>query len=59
MGLTCFPVFTRKANTDVPYLACAKQLLSMNDRIYAQFATLNAHSAAAVLQLAGKAYCWS
>ncbi|MCO4837777.1 MAG: bifunctional proline dehydrogenase/L-glutamate gamma-semialdehyde dehydrogenase PutA [Oceanospirillaceae bacterium] len=53
MGLTGFPVFTRKANTDVSYVACAKKLLAMNDRIYAQFATHNAHSVAAVLQLAG------
>ena len=52
MGLTGFPVFTRKANTDLSYLACAKQLLAMNDRIYAQFATHNAHSVAAILQLA-------
>lgn len=53
MGLTGFPVFTRKANTDLSYLACAKQILTMNDRIYAQFATHNAHSVAAILQLAG------
>lgn len=53
LGLTGFPVFTRKANTDLSYLACAKQLLTMNDRIYAQFATHNAHSVAAILHLAG------
>ena len=52
MGLKGFPVFTRKANTDLSYLACAKQILTMNDRIYAQFATHNAHSVAAILQLA-------
>ena len=52
MGLTGFPVFTRKVNTDLSYLACAKQLLTMNDRIYAQFATHNAHSVAAILQMA-------
>ena len=52
MGLKGFPVFTRKANTDLSYLACAKQMLTMNDRIYAQFATHNAHSVAAILQLA-------
>jgi len=52
LGLTGFPVFTRKANTDLSYLACAKQLLAMNERIYAQFATHNAHSVAAILQLA-------
>jgi len=51
-GLTDFPVFTRKCNTDVSYIACAKQLFSMADRIYPQFATHNAHSVAAILQLA-------
>ncbi|MDN5926097.1 MAG: bifunctional proline dehydrogenase/L-glutamate gamma-semialdehyde dehydrogenase PutA, partial [Hyphomicrobiales bacterium] len=54
MGLAGYPVFTRKANTDVSYLACAKKLLSMTDRIYPQFATHNAHTVAAVLGLAGE-----
>jgi RHH-type proline utilization regulon transcriptional repressor/proline dehydrogenase/delta 1-pyrroline-5-carboxylate dehydrogenase len=53
MGLSGYPVFTRKANTDVSYLACAKKLLSLTDRIYPQFATHNAHTVAAVLDLAG------
>ncbi|OMH30810.1 bifunctional proline dehydrogenase/L-glutamate gamma-semialdehyde dehydrogenase [Motiliproteus sp. MSK22-1] len=53
MGLEGFPVFTRKVNTDVSYLACAKKLLGMNDRIYPQFATHNAHSVAAIMHLAG------
>ena len=52
LGLADYPVFTRKVNTDVCYLACVKKLLSMTDRIYPQFATHNAHSIAAVLQLA-------
>jgi RHH-type proline utilization regulon transcriptional repressor/proline dehydrogenase/delta 1-pyrroline-5-carboxylate dehydrogenase len=52
MGLDDYPVFTRKVNTDVCYLACAKKLLGMTDRIYPQFATHNAHSVAAVLELA-------
>jgi len=52
LGLDDYPVFTRKVNTDVSYLACAKKLFSMTDRIYPQFATHNAHSVAAVLQLA-------
>ena len=52
LGLSDYPVFTRKVNTDVCYLACAKKLLSMTDRIYPQFATHNAHSVAAVLELA-------
>ena len=53
LGLADYPVFTRKVNTDVSYLACASKLLSMTDRIYPQFATHNAHSVAAVLNLAG------
>ncbi len=52
LGLSDYPVFTRKVNTDVSFLACAKKLLSMSDRIYPQFATHNAHSVAAVLELA-------
>ena len=53
LGLRDYPVFTRKAHTDVCYLACARQLLEMKDRIYPQFATHNAHTAAAVLHMAG------
>ncbi len=54
-GLSGFPVFTRKAATDVSYLCCAKRLLDYRDRIYPQFATHNAHTVAAVLELAGNA----
>jgi RHH-type transcriptional regulator, proline utilization regulon repressor / proline dehydrogenase / delta 1-pyrroline-5-carboxylate dehydrogenase len=39
-----FPVFTRKVNTDVSYMACARMLLDRRDRIYPQFATHNAHT---------------
>ncbi len=52
-GLPGFPVFTRKAATDVSYIACAAQLLGMTDRIYPQFATHNAHTVAAILDIAG------
>jgi len=52
MGLQGFPVFTRKPNTDVSFIACARKLLSMTDRIYPQFATHNAHTAAAILDMA-------
>ncbi|RUY99416.1 bifunctional proline dehydrogenase/L-glutamate gamma-semialdehyde dehydrogenase, partial [Mesorhizobium sp. M7A.F.Ca.CA.001.04.2.1] len=52
LGLTGYPVFTRKANTDVSYMACAKKLLGMTDRIYPQFATHNAHTVAAILSMA-------
>ncbi|TIV48821.1 MAG: bifunctional proline dehydrogenase/L-glutamate gamma-semialdehyde dehydrogenase, partial [Mesorhizobium sp.] len=51
-GLAGYPVFTRKTNTDVSYLACARKLLSMTDRIYPQFATHNAHTVAAILSMA-------
>lgn len=53
LGLAGYPVFTRKANTDVSYLACVRKLLEMTDRLYPQFATHNAHSVAAVLDMAG------
>ncbi len=52
MGLESFPVFTRKQATDVSYIANAKKLLAMTDRIYPQFATHNAHTVAAILELA-------
>ena len=47
LGLDGFPVFTHKPNTDVSYIACARKLLQMTDRIYPQFAAHNAHTAAA------------
>ncbi len=53
LGLERFPVFTRKTATDVSYIACARRLMAMRDRIYPQFATHNAHTAAAVMELAG------
>ncbi|ROU03375.1 bifunctional proline dehydrogenase/L-glutamate gamma-semialdehyde dehydrogenase PutA [Histidinibacterium lentulum] len=52
MGLDAFPVFTDKAATDVSYIACAKKLLGLTDRLYPQFATHNAHTMAAVLHMA-------
>jgi RHH-type proline utilization regulon transcriptional repressor/proline dehydrogenase/delta 1-pyrroline-5-carboxylate dehydrogenase len=52
MGLESFPVFTRKQATDVSYIANARKLLGMTDRIYPQFATHNAHTVAAVLDMA-------
>ena len=51
-GLVDFPVYTRKAYTDVSYLACAGKLLAAPDAIYPQFATHNAHTLAAIYQLA-------
>jgi RHH-type proline utilization regulon transcriptional repressor/proline dehydrogenase/delta 1-pyrroline-5-carboxylate dehydrogenase len=52
-GLEGFPVFTRKVNTDVSYIACARKLLASPDAFYPQFATHNAHTLAAILELAG------
>ncbi len=51
-GIDGFPVFTRKAATDVSYIANARKLLGLTDRIYPQFATHNAHTVAAVLHMA-------
>ena len=53
LGLGNYPVFTRKASTDVSYLRCAQQLIAQADRIYPQFATHNAHTTCAVLEMAG------
>jgi RHH-type proline utilization regulon transcriptional repressor/proline dehydrogenase/delta 1-pyrroline-5-carboxylate dehydrogenase len=50
-GLAGYPVFTRKANTDVSYLAGAQRLLAAAPTIYPQFATHNAYTMAAVLAL--------
>jgi RHH-type proline utilization regulon transcriptional repressor/proline dehydrogenase/delta 1-pyrroline-5-carboxylate dehydrogenase len=54
LGLESFPVFTRKQSTDVSYIANARKLLSLTDRIYPQFATHNAHTVAAILHIAGE-----
>lgn len=48
-GLAGYPVFTRKVNTDVSYLACAKKMLARPDVFFCQFATHNAHTVAAIL----------
>ena len=52
MGLDSYPVFTRKEHTDVSYLACAAQLLNAGPHIFPQFATHNAHTAAAIIEMA-------
>ena len=52
LGLPGYPVFTRKPHTDVSYIANARKLLALTDRIYPQFATHNAHTVAAVLAMA-------
>jgi RHH-type proline utilization regulon transcriptional repressor/proline dehydrogenase/delta 1-pyrroline-5-carboxylate dehydrogenase len=53
-GLSHYPVFTRKVNTDVAYLACARFLLDNRKRFYPQFATHNANTVAAVKVMAGE-----
>src|SRR3990167_6870378 len=50
-GLDGYPVFTRKINTDISYLACAKTLLAASDAIYLQLATHNAYTVAAILEM--------
>jgi len=52
-GYAGYPVFTRKANTDVSYIACARKVLSLRQAFYPQFATHNAHTIAIVTELAG------
>lgn len=51
-GLSGYPVFTRKSSTDVSFLACAKDILAAPDAFIPSFATHNAHSVAAILELA-------
>jgi len=51
-GLDGYPVFTRKAMTDLNYVACAQQLLALRPRLFPQFATHNALTVATVLELA-------
>lgn len=50
-GVKNFPVYTSKAATDTSYLYCAKKLLDMRHVIYPQFATHNACTVAAILQM--------
>ena len=52
-GLDGYPVFTRKAMTDLNYVDCAQRLLGLRPRIFPQFATHNALTVATVLELAG------
>ncbi len=52
LGLAHYPVFTRKHHTDLSYLACAQALLDLAPSIYPQFATHNAGTIAAIVQMA-------
>ncbi|HSF47197.1 MAG TPA: bifunctional proline dehydrogenase/L-glutamate gamma-semialdehyde dehydrogenase PutA, partial [Burkholderiales bacterium] len=51
-GLQDFPVFTRKAHTDVSYLACGRRLLQHSKWLYPAFATHNAHTVSYFLEAA-------
>ncbi|MEY8879236.1 MAG: bifunctional proline dehydrogenase/L-glutamate gamma-semialdehyde dehydrogenase PutA [Leptothrix sp. (in: b-proteobacteria)] len=55
LGLAAYPVFTDKRHTDLSYLACARALLAASDCVYPQFATHNAATIAALLQMADQA----
>src|SRR6202042_1614127 len=52
-GLADYPVFTRKAMTDLCYMACVKKLLAARGRLFPQFATHNALTVASVIETAG------
>ncbi|GHC02093.1 bifunctional proline dehydrogenase/L-glutamate gamma-semialdehyde dehydrogenase PutA [Thermomonas carbonis] len=51
-GQAGYPLFTRKQNTDVSYLANARRLLDAGDAIYPMFATHNAQTIATVHRMA-------
>ena len=53
-GLSGYPVYTRKANTDASYLVVADQMLQASDALYPQFATHNAVTITAILELAAR-----
>ena len=52
-GLADYPVFSRKAMTDLCYLDCVRRLLNARPRLYPQFATHNALTVASVVEDAG------
>jgi RHH-type proline utilization regulon transcriptional repressor/proline dehydrogenase/delta 1-pyrroline-5-carboxylate dehydrogenase len=52
-GVADYPVFTRKAMTDLCYMACVKRLLAARKRLFPQFATHNALTVASVIDDAG------
>ena len=52
IGAEDYPVFTSRAATDISFVCCAKKLFEYSDRLYPQFATHNAQTAATILELA-------
>jgi RHH-type proline utilization regulon transcriptional repressor/proline dehydrogenase/delta 1-pyrroline-5-carboxylate dehydrogenase len=55
LGLAGYPVFTHKQHTDLSYLAGAQALIGHADLIYPQFATHNAGTIAAIVQMTARA----
>ncbi|MBV8549571.1 MAG: bifunctional proline dehydrogenase/L-glutamate gamma-semialdehyde dehydrogenase PutA [Alphaproteobacteria bacterium] len=53
-GWNDFPLFTRKASTDVSYLACARKMVTATDAIDPVFGTHNAMTVAHIVSLSGK-----
>lgn len=51
LGMPDYPVFTRKAATDLSYVACAKVLLGAPEAIYPAFATHNCRTVATILEM--------
>ena len=51
LGIAHYPVFTRKSTTDLSYLLCVQKLLTRPNQFYPMFATHNAHSVAAILDM--------
>jgi RHH-type transcriptional regulator, proline utilization regulon repressor / proline dehydrogenase / delta 1-pyrroline-5-carboxylate dehydrogenase len=56
LGLSDYPIYVRKCDTDVSYLACARRLLEQPAHFYSQFATHNAHTVAAIAELSAQAH---
>ena len=54
-GRPDYPVYSTKPATDLSYLVCAKALIAAAPHLYAQFATHNAHTLAAVVRMAKNA----
>ena len=52
-GLADYPVFSRKAMTDLCYMICVRKLLAARPLVYPQIATHNALTVASVIEAAG------
>ncbi|HZQ72890.1 MAG TPA: bifunctional proline dehydrogenase/L-glutamate gamma-semialdehyde dehydrogenase PutA [Burkholderiales bacterium] len=52
LGMPDYPVLTRKAATDVSYVACASRLLSAPEAVAPAFATHNCRTVATILEIA-------